>query len=91
MSEVLAIFSVPPFLSDGFTMLVVPALKPDDVLAVPLVLLLFDEPPPPQADSARASAAEPAATAPIVDLTRSPPRTISVGIPVGSGADVRRE
>src|SRR3954447_7867169 len=68
MSEVFAIFNVPPFLSDGFTMLVVPALKPDDL--VERVGPLFDEPPPPQADSTRASAAEPAATAPIFDLTR---------------------
>src|SRR5690348_15125057 len=73
MSSLLAIFNVPPFLSDGLTMPVLPALKPEAPLE-PLEPLVPDEPPPPQADSTSANAADPATIALVFNFTCFPPQ-----------------
>src|SRR5689334_3417491 len=71
MSSLLAILSVPPFLSEGLTIPVEPALKPDAPFG-PLVELFDALPPPPQADSTSAKAAELATNAPVFNLTGFP-------------------
>src|SRR4051794_36974646 len=71
MSSLLAILSVPPFLSEGLTTPVDAALKPDAPFG-PLVGLLDVPPPPPQADSTSAKAAELATNALVFNLTGFP-------------------